>query len=182
MCDIATALGMAFSIFQGAQANKQAKAQAKLQEGIAKVNARNQENEAIKTRNKGVEEENRQRALTAQLLGKQRAQLGANGVLTDLGSALQLQEDTVQLGESDALRVRGNFADQAESIDQGATNTLFQGEADAAATRAKGSAAFTSGLIGAASVGLPVASKWYSSKSAATSAVGNRNVAANGGF
>lgn len=181
MCEPTTIMaiaGAAMSLYQGQQANSAAKKQAAYQRDVGKVNARNQENQAIKTRNKGVEEENRQRAATAQLLGKQRAQLGANGVLLGTGSALQLQEDTTSLGEADALRVRGNYADQAEAIDQGAQNTIFESEAAASNTEAKGQAAFTSGLIGGATAMMPVAGKWYSSKSAATTFAKNNPSAA----
>lgn len=170
MCN-PVAIGLAaLAVFQGYQQKRQADSQAKYQERVAEVNAVNQENEATKVRNKSVEEENAHRREVAQLLGRQRAQLGANGVVTTSGSALQLQEDTVQLGEDDALRIRRNYDDQATALEQGAENTRYQGEFAASQTRAKGDAAFTSSLIGAASGALPVASKWYTSNSAAKTA------------
>jgi len=165
MCDVVTAITAAVSLYQGYQQNRQAKAQAKYQEHTGRYNARQQENQAIKTRNKGVEEENRQRAATAELLSRQRAQFGAAGVQLDSGSALQLQEDTSRLGELDALRIRGNYADEASSMDEQSRNTLWEGKAQASMTRAEGKAALTGGVL---SAGGAVAKKWYSSKSALT--------------
>lgn len=170
MCDLVTAFTAAMALYQGSQQRQQARRQAEYQERVAEVNARNQENEATKIRNQGVEEENRQRRMTAELLGRQRAQLGASGVVMDSGSALQLQDDTVSLGEEDALRIRGNYADQAESLETGAGYTRYEGQLQASETRNAGDAAFTAGLIGAASTALPVASKWYDSRSAAMTA------------
>ena len=167
MCDPATAAYVAVALFGGYQQNRQAKAQAKNAEDTAAHNARVQENEAIKTRNVGVEEENRQRRITAELLGRQRAQLGARNVSLDTGSALQLQEDTVQLGEADALRVRSNFSDRANSLQQGANITRIEGDNRSGELRAGGKAALTGGVLSAAASGAPVASKWYKANSAA---------------
>jgi len=86
-------------------------------EGVANYNARVAENDAQKTRKAGVEAENIQRRKTAELLSKQRAQLGASNVELTSGSALQLQEDTISLGEADALRIRSNFEEKASSLE-----------------------------------------------------------------
>lgn len=116
---------------------------------IAKYNARVKENEAEKVRAKGVEEENILRGKNAQLLAKQRAQMGASSVDLSSGTPLDIQEDTVILGEVDALRVRGNFQEQAISLEQQADLTRQSGEA----ARKSGARAFR-GTVG-------VASKWF---------------------
>jgi len=171
MCEPATIGLMALTAFSGYQQRAQAREQASYERNAAEINAVNLENQATKVRNKGVEEENMKRREIAQLLGRQRAQLGASGVVTDSGSALQLQEDTAMLGEEDALRIRSNYDDEASSLEQSATNTRYDGDFKASQTKAAGNAAFTSSLLGAASKGLPVASKWYSSTSAAKTSI-----------
>ena len=141
------------------------RAQGKYQKDVAEYNASVAENEAEKTRTAGVEAENIQRQKTAQLLAKQRAQLGAAGVELGTGSPLQLQEETVELGEADALRIRSNFEAQAESLETGAALTRTRGEAakSLGTTRAVGT--LLSG--GAAALGTGVADKWFKPDSAA---------------
>ncbi len=138
-----------------------AKQKGKYENQVAKYNARVKDNEATLVRTKGVEEENAARQRTAQLLSKQRAQLGAANVELTSGSPLDLQEDTVLLGEVDALRIKSNFQRGAESLEQQAELTLAGGEA----VEAAGEFAFGSSLLSAG--GTAVASKWYTSDSAA---------------
>lgn len=167
MCNpmlVLTVAQAGIQMYQGRQQQQQAKAQGRVARQTANYNARLQENEAQRVRNIGVEEENKQRRMSAEILSNQRAQLGASGVQLNTGSALQLQEDTVNLGEVDALRIRRNYADEATAMEQGSTLTRFQGESERAALRAEGNAAFTNSALSAAGT---VASKWYSPKSAA---------------
>lgn len=140
-----------------------AKQQGEYSNKVAQYNARNQENEAIQTRNKAVEAENIQRQRTAQLISKQRAQLGAANVDLSTGSAAGLIEDTATLGEADALRIKSNYSLQATSMDQQAGLT----RADGAAKQAAGSAAFTSSIL---SAGAGFADKWFKPDSVATQA------------
>jgi len=88
----------------------------KQQAATNRYNARILENDAERIRATATEEENIQRLKTAQLLGTQRAQLGAAGVQLGTGSALQLQEDTVSLGEADALRIRTRGTEEVEAL------------------------------------------------------------------
>jgi len=88
----------------------------KQQAATDRYNARILENDAERIRTTATEEENIQRLKTAQLLGTQRAQLGAAGVQLGTGSALQLQEDTVSLGEADALRIRTRGTEEVEAL------------------------------------------------------------------
>jgi len=152
----------------GYQANQQ-RQQGKFRKGVADYNARVAENEAEQTRNVGVERENLQRRKTAELLSKQRAQLGASGVELTSGSALQLQEDTQTLGEADALRIRSNFEGRAGALDTGAALTTQQGEFEESAGN---SAAVGTLLAGAGkALGSGVADKWFTPSSAATQGV-----------
>lgn len=55
-----------------------------------------------------------------QLVGQQRAALGANNVNTGVGTALKLQEDALAVGEEDAMTIRNNAARQAWGLRQSA--------------------------------------------------------------
>ena len=139
--------------------------QARYQSGVARYNTRVTENQAQETRRVGVEQENIQRRRTAQLLSKQRAQLGAAGVELGTGSALQLQEDTLTLGEADALRIRSNVESQVGALETGAELTRSQGEFAQQAGAAKVTGTLLSG--GAAFLDTGVADKWFKPNSSA---------------
>ena len=165
MCNPMIAMVAVTAVSAAYSANQQSQ-QGKYQKSVNEYNARVAENEAEETRNAGVEAENIQRRKTAELLSKQRAQLGAANIDLSSGSALQLQEDTVALGEADALRIRSNFEGKASSLDTSATLLEDQG---ANAARA-GSGAATGTLLQGAStiVGSGVADKWFTPESAAS--------------
>jgi hypothetical protein len=181
MCDPVTATYVLMATAGGLTAYSQVE-QGQSAKATAKYNAREMQNQAINTRNKGTEEENIQRQKTAELISRQRAQLGANGVDIDSGSAADLQQDSAILGEVDALRIRTNFTDQADTLNRQSELTLQQGKA---AARAGNLAAFGTVLTTAASMGAfsaspaaaggsggqalagsPVDSSWYDSASA----------------
>ncbi len=179
MCEpttIAYTVAAVASAYSGIQSYQSGQRQAEAAEASAAYNARLSENEAVKTRQKGNEEEIALRNRTAQLKARQRSQLAASGVDVDFGTAADLQEDTDILGEADALRVRRNYEDQALALESQAELGTFQGDAAAANARAQGTAGLVSGIRGAAgagasaysahntsllSGGTPVNSKWY---------------------
>lgn len=173
MCEpvtIALALSATATVAQGFAA----KQKGKFDFGVAKFNARQLENEATQTRNVGVEEENRKRRQTAELLSRQRVQLAAQGVELGSGSAEQIQQNTVDLGEVDALRVRSNFERQADSLEDQAGLTLAQGKA----AKSAGNRAFLTSIVAAggsflgSAQGTKFASKWFGKNSAALAAPG----------
>ena len=139
-------------------AAKQQIDQGKFQEGTAKYNARVAENESQDARNAATAAENTQRQRTAALLSKQRAQLGAAGVDLNLGSAAQLQEDTVTLGEVDALRIRDTGDAQFAGLQSEATLTEAQGKFAAKAGRNAAVSTLIGG--GTSALGTGVADKW----------------------
>lgn len=151
MCSV-TAVQIGLSVAGMAAAGYAQKQQGEHEDEIAKYNARVTENEAEKVRAKGVEEENILREKNAKLLAKQRAQVGASSVDLSSGTPLDIQEDTVVLGEVDALRVRSNFQEQAEGLEQQADLTRSMGKA----AKERGQAAFTP-LASATGV----SSKWF---------------------
>ncbi len=148
MCSV-VGVQIGLTIASAVAASYAQKKQGEHEDDVAKYNARVTENEAEKVRSKGVEEENIQRQKTAQLLSKQRAALGAANVDLASGTPLDIQEDTVLLGEVDALRIRSNFDTEAESLEEQASLTRGQGKA----ARRQGATAFRN------TVG--VASKWF---------------------
>lgn len=140
-------------------------AQGKYETGRASYNARVAENAAQDTITAGVEAENVKRTETAQLLAKQRAQLGASGVDIGSGSALQLQEDTITLGEADALRIRGTAEAKAQALKTQSTLTLAEGAAARTAAKNKQIGSLFKGA--AAIAGTGVADKWFKPNSSA---------------
>jgi hypothetical protein len=127
----------------------------------SRYNARVMENEAIRTRNKGTDEENRHREKVQQLISQQRATLGASGVDIASGSPLQAQTDAELLGEVDSLRIRQNYSDSARAIDEKAKLTI-----------AEGNSAYRKGVIGAVTaiggaVAGNVSNSWYTPQSSA---------------
>ena len=164
MCEPATIMAVVAVASAAFTANQQVK-QGKFQKATAKYNARVAENQAEETRNAGVESENIQRRKTAELLSKQRAQLGAGNIELTSGSALQLQEETVALGEADALRIRSNFSNEANALDTGAGLTLSQGEFAESAGRGAATGTLLQGAGTVLNTG--VADKWFTPDSAA---------------
>lgn len=179
MCDPVSIFMGGMALYQGYQQNREAKAQAKYQEQVAEANRAEAKNEAIRLANKGVREENDLRRASAEMLSRQRAQFGANGVQVDSGSALQVQEDTVNLGEYDALTHRENMRDQVSAMERQANSNYSLQMAEASQTRAAGKNALTAGIIGAGTAA--VNSKWFTSKSAGWFGSGGGAAVGNGG-
>ena len=121
-----TAVVAAYGAYSQHQANKQAR---QSQANADKYNARQRENEAEKVTQRGVEEENKQRELTRQLYSEQRAKQASSGLALDSGSFQQIQEQTVELGEVDALRIRSNYLDQATALREESRMLLGQASA-----------------------------------------------------
>lgn len=101
--------------------------QGKMDEGVAKYNAAQQRNEAIRTAEAGVEAENMLRSEGAAKIGRQKTQLAAGGV--DLGSsgAQDILQTTAYETELDAMRIRRNTGDQVQAMDEGVRLTLLTG-------------------------------------------------------
>lgn len=170
MCEPTTIMAGVAIVSAAFTANQQVQ-QGKYQKGVADYNAAVAENESQEVQNKSVEEENLQRRRTAELLSKQRAQLGAANVDLSSGSALQLQEDTQALGEADALRIRSNYDAQVASLQTGADLTRNQGEF----AEQSGKTSATGTLLQGASsaLGTGVADKWFTPTSSASVLAGS---------
>lgn len=91
-------LSAAGSAQQTAAANAQADAQSQIAANNAKI-AENEKRYALATAEKNAQE---QRRKTAQVIGAQRAAMGASGAVVDQGSFMDVTLDTVERGELDA--------------------------------------------------------------------------------
>jgi len=161
MCEIATiltiastAIGAFGAIQQGNAAAEASRYNAK----VAEMNATMSERRARDALDRGAREEQQKRAEVAQLQGRQRAAMGANGVDLTFGSPLDTIVDTAVLGELDALTIRRNAAN--ESYDQKVN--AVNGRADASLSRMNADASQTGGYLAAAGTLLGGASSAYS--------------------
>lgn len=78
------------------------------QASVAQNNAILDQDKASVAEDNGVIAVQNQDLKTAQLLGMQRANLGANGVVMNQGSARDLQTSTVMMGDKDAAQLQTN--------------------------------------------------------------------------
>ncbi|WP_421707111.1 virion core protein, T7 gp14 family [Algihabitans sp.] len=125
----AAALGSAAMQMQ-AQSQQAAAQRASLnyQRQVSENNARTSEALAEDARQRGRAQERAQRMQTRQLLGRQRAVLGATGLQADSGSALDILGDTAALGELDALQIRDNATREAWRFRVQASNDQAQAD------------------------------------------------------
>ena len=155
----------AYSVYSSVQQSKQ---NAEAQKGTAEYNTRVAENDAQRSRNIANEKENALRLKNARLLSKQRAQLGAANIDLSSGSALQLQEDTINLGEADALRIRRTGDSQFSGLMQESELESAKGDLAESQGRFNIAGSLLSGAGDFMDTG--VADKWFTPKSA-----GNNN-------
>lgn len=138
MCDPASALLVAsigLSVFGGVQQAQAAKAEGEYAAQVANNNAKVATQQADYERQLGNIEEEKHRRNVRQMLGSQRAALAANGIDTASGTALDLQAETAQFGEEDALAIRANAARKAWGYEVEAGN--YKAESRAAKARGK---------------------------------------------
>ena len=164
MCSSGAAMGLqgvgaassALGAYYGAQSN-----QLTLQgtADSADLNARMLESSAQSTLLTGQREEQKSRIATANIKGKQRASLAANGVDLGVGSAENALTTTDVMGEIDASTIAANAVANAWGYRTQAVNETSKARSARAAASAINpeSAMFTS-LIGSAG---QVAASWY---------------------
>lgn len=111
MCDLGTALMVGGGLLSGAgqiaSANAQSKA-ARYNAEVQRNNAMLAERQAKNVLEAGAREEQKQKALTQQLMAKQQAAMAANGVDVSFGTPLDLMVDTAKQGAIDALTIKTN--------------------------------------------------------------------------
>ncbi|MEL6411292.1 MAG: hypothetical protein AAFQ38_12920 [Pseudomonadota bacterium] len=116
----------------------------------AKYNAELQEGQARLALEQGKLQSDRQRRAGAAAQASQRAAMAANGIDVNSSDALDILDETRMFSEQDAFAIRENARMQAEGFNQGAANSINQGNADAASGR---SGAYRTILGTAATIG-----------------------------
>lgn len=142
MCDPVTALiaaGTAVGAYGQYQQGQYAMAQGRENARVANIQAE----DALR---RGAIEEDAQRMRVRQMLGAQRAAIGANGI-TASGTALGLLSETAQFAEADAMTIRNNAAREAFGFKNEAVQQINQGRN---ARRAANYGAFSTLLTGGA--------------------------------
>lgn len=122
------------SLFQGLVGGFSQRENAKSQRDLARFNERAEELRAEDARRRGVELAALSRGKTKKVRGSQRATLAASGVDVSTGSAADVQAETEDIGETEAITIKNNAMREA-----------FGFETKGAATRLKGELAFRAG-------------------------------------
>ncbi len=125
----ATALSTGIGVYGSIQQSKAQQAQAEYQSEVAKRNQELAEQQASAQRKSAYDNMIARRQETARLIGKQRAAMGASGAAVDVGSNLDLQEDTAYQGEIDAINEHQKGMDAAYNAEIQAWNYGTQAEA-----------------------------------------------------
>lgn len=149
MCDLTTALMIGSTLVGGVsqiQAGNAQAAAANYNAQVAEMNATLADRAAKDALERGAREEQQKRMEIAQLQGRQRAAMAANGVDLTFGSPLDALVDTATMGELDALTIRRNAAREAFDIEVQGVNH----RADATLSRMNASSARTGGFLDAA--------------------------------
>lgn len=131
----ATVANGVYNAAQQRRAGDQAQRAANFEAGIFDLNAREADLQAEDAIRRGAESEKQFRYGTKQLIGAQRASLGAQGIALDEGSASDVQAEAAYLGELDALTIRNNarrealgYRQQADNLRRSATLTRMGGQ------------------------------------------------------
>lgn len=117
------------TVVTGVAVHKQVEAQAQANEYQAKVarnNAKIAEENAAQERQSGLEEARLQRLKTLQTIGSQKTAIAANGLDITNGTALDIIEDSAQMGELDALMTQYNAERTAYNYEVEAQNYYNQ--------------------------------------------------------
>lgn len=160
MCEPTTLLMIAGTVVSGMgqiQQGNAAAASAKYNATVAEMNATLADRRAKDAIERGQVEEQQKRAQVAQLQGRQKAAMAANGVDLSFGSPLDTLVDTAVLGELDALTIRQNAAREAYDYQVQGVNS----RADAGLSRMNAKSAKTGGYLAAGGTVLGGGAKAY---------------------
>jgi len=164
MCDLGIALTLGSTLLGAAGTIQQSKATAKASNynaQVAEMNAKIADKQATDAIERGKQEEQQKRQQTAQLEGRQRAAMAANGLDLSFCSPLDTIVDTAKLGEIDALNIRTNTYREAYGYKVQGTNQ----RANATLDRMRADAATKGGYLESVGTVLGGAGKAYSSAS-----------------
>jgi hypothetical protein len=125
-------------IFQGRAAKRAGKAEGERLDFNADVS----ELQAADALGRGYEATSRQRSLTRQVIGQQRAGFAGQNVDVTVGSAVDVQADAALLGELDAQQIQQNAEREAWGYQVGALDQRFAAENARKNGNAAGNAAY----------------------------------------
>lgn len=175
MCGIDKAIGTIGaigSIISGVDAYNTAKASAKAaeyQEDIYRQNAQIAEQNAVTTKQSGIDDARRIKLQTLSNIATQKVAMAANGIDIDEGSALDLTDTTKYFGEMDALTTVNNAQSRASAYESEGLNFLSQAGLSSLLADNYRKSSFISGL-GSGMTGLgQVGSSWYNWNKTSTS-------------
>ena len=139
----AAIVGATGQVVGGINANNQAKYEA----SVYRANASLDRKAAQDALERGQVEERRQYVKNAQLQGAQRAALAANGIQTDFGSAMDIQNDAKRIGLEDANTIRQNATREM----MGYEISAFNNDAGSTGAKARGKSALIGSVFDAGS-------------------------------
>lgn len=108
--------GTAMTVSAQSQQAQQQKAVAEYQANVAQKNQELAEDQAAAVKRQGYDDAQRKRLQVAGIIGSQRAAAGASGATVDTGSFLDLNMDTAEKGEIDALAIQQQALDKAHNL------------------------------------------------------------------
>lgn len=120
---------------------------AKYSAAVERQNAQLADRQAKNTLEAGLKEEQKQKAMTGQLIAKQQATQAANGVDVTFGTPLDIMIDAAKMGAVDAATLRRNSYLKYDDVRNEAVNHRNQ----ASLYNMQASNAMLSGVIGAGS-------------------------------
>lgn len=123
MCEPMTVLAVSGGVLAAYSQYQQGQYAEKMGEYNAKVS----EMKAADAIKQGGMAEEQQRARVRQVMGAQRAEMGASGMQADTGSFGDILADTAKYGELDALTARSNAMRQAWGFQQEAEGSRSEG-------------------------------------------------------
>ena len=135
---IAAAAGSAISAYGQIEEGKAA-------QKAANADALAKEEQARDAVNRGNIEQEKQRQKTQQMMGAQRAAMGASGAQADSGSFGNVLLDTATTGEQDAQTIRTNALRSAWGLETEADQTRWKGEQAKKASRYRAAGTILSG-------------------------------------
>jgi hypothetical protein len=129
MCEATTLFyfALAATAVSGAYAADTQKEAGQYQAEVAQQNAELDEHRAAQASQIGAIEEERHRAKVRQMAGSQRANLAAQGIDLQSGTAEALVDETYTMGEVDALTIRYNAQQEAWGYRTSAVNERNSG-------------------------------------------------------
>lgn len=135
------------SLGEGIAGAGAARAQGDYQRFIAEINAGLAEKQAAEIEARGEQEYMQQMRKVRAISGSQRVGLAASGVDVGAGSAVALQEETLEEGAMDAMRIKNNAYKEAMGVRMSAISTRTEGEfARVAGMQQAGASLLTGGL------------------------------------